>query len=40
VLTLIERDPKRPPLDHAAIGDTLASAATFKIVIQFARVRP
>jgi hypothetical protein len=40
VLTLIERDPKRPPIDHATIGDTLASAATFKIVIQFARVRP
>ena len=40
VLTLIQRDPKRPPLDHSAVDDTLASAATFKIVIQFARVRP
>ena len=38
VVTSIERDPKSPPLD--ASGNTLASAATFKVVIEFARTVP
>lgn len=40
VLTAIEADRKRPPLVHDAFDDPLASAATFKIVIEFARTRP
>ena len=40
VLTLLTPDPKRPALDQVGAGNPLASAATFKVVIQFARVRP
>lgn len=40
VLTAIEADGKRPPLVHDAFDDPLASAASFKIVIEFARTRP
>jgi len=39
VLTAIALDPKSAPLDHDG-GDLLASAATFKIEIQFVRARP
>jgi len=39
VLTAIELDPKRAPLDHDD-ADLLASGATFKIEIQFVRTRP
>ena len=40
VLTVLTRHPKRAPLDHPGFDDPVASAAWFKIVIQFARVRP
>jgi hypothetical protein len=40
VLTSIERDPKQDPVAHEDGSDTLASAASFKVVIEFARVRP
>ncbi len=40
VLTGLEPDSKRDPLVHDDSADTLASAATFKVVIEFARARP
>ena len=40
VLTLLTPDPKHPPLDQVGAANPLASAATFKVVIEFARVRP
>lgn len=40
VLTAIERDPKQEPLAHEPFADTLGSAASFKIVIEFARAKP
>jgi len=40
VLTVLTRDPKRPPLDQDALDEPLGSGAWFKIVIEFARVRP
>jgi hypothetical protein len=38
VLTAIEGDAKRDPLVHNV--DPLGSATSFKIVIEFARLRP
>jgi hypothetical protein len=40
VLTVLARDPKRPPLAQSALDEPLGSGAWFKIVIRFARVRP
>jgi hypothetical protein len=40
VLTVLTRDPKRPPLAQSELDEPLGSGAWFKIVVEFARVRP
>lgn len=40
VLTSVVRDSPKKNVDHADVADPLASAASFKVVIEFARVRP
>jgi hypothetical protein len=40
VVTSIARDPKQPPLDHSVLSDPLATGASFRVVIEFARTRP
>jgi len=40
VFTSIVRDTPKKNVDHSDVADPLASAASFKVVIQFARVRP
>jgi apolipoprotein N-acyltransferase len=40
LLTSVVRESPKKSVDHAEAGDPLASAASFKVVIRFARLRP
>lgn len=40
VFTSVVRDSPKKNVDHSDVADPLASAASFKVVIEFARVRP
>ena len=40
MFTSVVRDSPKKSVDHSDVADPLASAASFKVVIEFARVRP